>query len=405
MSDDTAVTRRFCPSCGTRCHLDWHYCAACGGELPEVVMRDSRAPSHAAPGPSVRERFAALVEQRQRAGDVTTDSEDARAEPAGRIGPARPPVAPEPLADRKPMHAAPEVEVAAHAGAEPAEESSLERQVGEPEGWTAPIVGEPLADSDRERVEHSAGRSGRQRAFGRSRPAPMMVDAEIAEPRRQGTVTGYVQLVTLVAASLAVAVVGGLVSLNGRLTDFTRTGDADRVQDAEALVENVFQPMFFAASAFVLLGLSWWTLRRRREFHALTLEESRFSDLTAVVSWLIPVVNLVIPVLVLDELWRAGRARSNGRRIAEEAPNPWLWAWSGLVGLGVLIAAFAASLSPESIERTIDANTWSAIGYAVIGLGLLALVLTTSAVATTVRFPLRARPEEPERTVELLSVD
>jgi hypothetical protein len=90
-----------------------------------------------------------------------------------------------------------------------------------------------------------------------------------------------------------------------------------------------------AVGVAVLLLTVGWTNRAYRNLPALAVSGLRFSPDVVAASWLVPGVNLIIPKLVLDELWRGSGP--------DEAPGTVAWRRRSVpfishLGWGVLMA-------------------------------------------------------------------
>ena len=96
-----------------------------------------------------------------------------------------------------------------------------------------------------------------------------------------------------------------------------------------------------AAGLVVLLVTVAWTNRAYRNLPALAVAGLRFSPEVVPASWLVPGVNLIVPKLVLDELWRgSGPDEIPGTTAWRRRPVPFL----SHLGWGVLMAGATGAI-------------------------------------------------------------
>lgn len=139
-------------------------------------------------------------------------------------------------------------------------------------------------------------------------------------------------LFVVVAAARRIAVLDDLRS--GRF----EPGILDRLDDADGLVSA--SSIVFALVALALLVLVIvWTWRVARNVATLGRDQPRLEPGWAIAGWLIPVGNLVLPVLLLQDAWRGTDATTprgdlRWRIGARSALVGWWWAM--LVGAFVL---------------------------------------------------------------------
>lgn len=103
-----------------------------------------------------------------------------------------------------------------------------------------------------------------------------------------------------------------------------------------------------ATLALTGVAFVWWAVRAYRNLPALAVEERRYWTIWLVVGWVIPGANLLVPKLVVNDLWRAsspqaGLVGGDGwqRRPVASIVNRWWWSWlltPGTVVLGVVAA-------------------------------------------------------------------
>ncbi|MEZ5141187.1 MAG: DUF4328 domain-containing protein [Acidimicrobiales bacterium] len=125
------------------------------------------------------------------------------------------------------------------------------------------------------------------------------------------------------------------------------------------------------AGVVVVLITIAWTNRAYRNLPALSVVGLRFSPEVVAASWLVPGVNLIIPKLVLDELWRgSGPNESPGTTAWRRRAVPFV----SHLGWGVLMAGATGAILA-------DLGLAADPGTDVAGLRLVLLLGASSAVA------------------------
>ena len=340
----------FCVECGARCDDLWSNCATCGHQ----VTPDEVAPTPVTTEPStaadatidVIDELLTSPDSYQTEADLPPVSTPI--EPPTPSRPAEPPIsaaAPEPAA------AAPVQQPVVEAAAEP---------VVPIDEVLEPTSHEPPSRPRRQRVEFA--------------PRGDMIGAAT-------------QVLSLAAAFLGAMCVLGLFRLNRELDNLGRSladgeqGNVAAVDDAEQMLERVFQPMFLVAALLSLVVLAIWT--RRRHAHALAygVVEPSLSSAWVGASFFVPLVNIVVPKRGVEETWRASSPGAASDPHWDERPTSlWIPTWRLLALIGIALIALGATLDATSIEKSIDANTWSAIGYAVVTLSFLAAIVVVSSI-------------------------
>jgi len=132
----------------------------------------------------------------------------------------------------------------------------------------------------------------------------------------QGLTTALVVFLALAAA----AAVFGVVAFAARISALSEIIDhglsIDRVRsanDADDLV-GAAAAIMLLLSFVILVLIIIWTFRAAKNNEALGRVYPRLKPGWAIAGWLIPLANLVIPVLILQDLWRgseAGTARGD----------------------------------------------------------------------------------------------
>jgi hypothetical protein len=128
----------------------------------------------------------------------------------------------------------------------------------------------------------------------------------------RGLTTALTVLLYLAAAGAVFSVVA-YVSRIGALSDIidgTLNGDRiQRAHDADDLVSAAVTITVLLALAILVL-IVIWTYRAAKNNDALGRIYPRFKPAWAIAGWLVPLVNLVIPVLILQDLWRGSDTAS-----------------------------------------------------------------------------------------------
>jgi hypothetical protein len=175
-----------------------------------------------------------------------------------------------------------------------------------------------------------------------------------------------ITLTALLAGAVAVALVraAALAARLHALDDVGSSAFAARARDADAFVATTDLLVALLALALVPCFIVWcWRAAKNQQ--ALGRTPERLSSGWAVGGWFVPVANLVIPVLVVQDLWRGSDeriARGDPRwRIADRS---WLvgW-WWGLFVVALLIgtgrAADQRRFDPGPVR---DANLLALLG-------------------------------------------
>lgn len=190
-------------------------------------------------------------------------------------------------------------------------------------------------------------------------------------PRWRSTRGLETALTLLLVLSAAAALVRG-VALAGRLVVLDDPYAREyfrRASDADAFV-RVLDVVVALTVLAVIPCFIVWCYRAAKNQEALARRPERLGAGWAVGGWFIPLANLVIPVLVLQDLWRGSDAhieRGDPRwRIAERS---WLigWWW------GLLLAALVTFAGTPIDDRELDlADARGANLLAIVGMLCLA---------------------------------
>ena len=133
--------------------------------------------------------------------------------------------------------------------------------------------------------------------------------------------------VMLVSSALLAIALANRISVihDVRGGDFTNI--LQRAQDADDYV-SAASSLFVLVQVVIVVLFIVWMFRAAKNNEALGRRNPRFGPGWAIGSWFIPIANLVIPVLIVQDLWRGGDAsRPRGDAHWRTAPGSWLVGW------------------------------------------------------------------------------
>jgi hypothetical protein len=111
-------------------------------------------------------------------------------------------------------------------------------------------------------------------------------------------------------------------------------GIVKRANDADDLVKASIAISVLLVLILAVLVIIW-TFRAMKNNEALGRTDARFKPGWGIAGWLIPLANLVIPVLILQDLWRGSDARaprSNDMSWRSNKGSPLVgWYWAAFV--------------------------------------------------------------------------
>jgi ABC-type Fe3+ transport system permease subunit len=227
-------------------------------------------------------------------------------------------------------------------------------------------------------------------------PAPMPPPAAVFEPPRWRSLSGPASALTVLFTLDAVAGVFAIVAVAIRLGvirdlesgNFTadivkRANDSDDLVSAAAVI--LFVLGLVTAVVFIV-----WMWRAAKNNEALGRVNPRFGPGWSIGGWFIPIANLVIPILILQDLWRGSdptvvRGDPGWRTGRRSALMGWWWGFWVLATLRVFIDNGSAD-SRRSLPSIKRSNQ----------LAVLALVAHVVAAVLAIRLVRRltARQEE-----------
>jgi hypothetical protein len=142
------------------------------------------------------------------------------------------------------------------------------------------------------------------------------------------------------------------------ISDDLGFSDLERLAELDDRV-GTLNDVFIALAAITLIAFMTWMWRAAKNNQALGRPQPRFGPGWSIGGWLIPLANLVIPVLIVQDLWRGSDAsvpRDDARwRIGPRSALVGWW-WGVLLFGRVLIAAGNATFNEggDSLQRGID---------------------------------------------------
>jgi Domain of unknown function (DUF4328) len=217
------------------------------------------------------------------------------------------------------------------------------------------------------------------------------------------TITLTVLFAVMVAASLLLAVaLGNRIALvrdlkAGHFGDvLTRAQDADDFVSASASIFGLVQ------LAIIVLFIIWM-FRAAKNNEALGRQGPRFSPGWSIGSWFIPFANFVIPVLIMQDLWRGSVRQTRRGAVA------WRSA-SGSALVGFWWAAFLASIvrfsysgsglhDSGSLDDIETSNTVALVGVVFSAIAAILALLVVRSLARRQLECLRAQRSEYESGV------
>ena len=198
----------------------------------------------------------------------------------------------------------------------------------------------------------------------------------------------YVKIGTCV---LAIGADARRIVVAERLQDGRLLVDALLAADRLVLLASLLELAAFAAAAVLFLR---WQVVAHRNLPALGEPEPRVGVGAGVAAWFVPVVNLLRPLQVVGDLWRAGERGTSVPAIF----RVWWIAW--LVALAAVVAAWtllgdAADVAERQRIDALRAGA-TALSAAAAGLALAVVSRTTrrqEARALALDAPRAAPPE------------
>lgn len=194
-----------------------------------------------------------------------------------------------------------------------------------------------------------------------------------------GTLQGFYWALGGLAALSSLLAIGTLVAFNSWWDTPVGSREEARALDDWVQVEDAFEGvagvMFLAGLVALILMMIWMNISHKVTQQLWPGQRSWTSGWT-VGAWFIPVANLVIPKLVMNEIERIATApRSHGavgeqwRSVATSATG-WLW-WLGMI-IGSIVNAVGSGLGSEldsSAGEVRAGYVFNALGLSLVAAG------------------------------------
>jgi hypothetical protein len=187
-----------------------------------------------------------------------------------------------------------------------------------------------------------------------------------------------------------------------QLADLPFLRDGFPISDLEIAINHArMSGIGRTIAALVAAGAVLWLIWQY-QVHAnvRTLERAaRFTPVAGILSWVVPVANLVLPLLAIRDAWRAAdpdvEPVGPGERPPRRWTSGWVWAWwlTFVTAAGLAVTGFAqAPRSNASPEQLIARDHWL-IPACLVGIAaaVLAIVVVHSMVGRLQRKENQAR--------------
>jgi len=216
--------------------------------------------------------------------------------------------------------------------------------------------------------------------------------------RLDGLKTSLVVLFICTALA-ALATVGALANRvqvidDLRKASFLTAELARRAHNADDAVGGAAAALVISVLATGVVFIIWmW--RASKNAQVLSRTSPRFGPGWSIGGWFIPFANLVIPVLIVQDLWRAsGPTTSPGSGWRRESGSGLVGSWWGFLVAGSLVSR-ATSASGNSLDDLRSQNQAALSGY--VFLTVAAVLAAVMVVKLTQRFNDRALQEQSGR--------
>lgn len=188
-------------------------------------------------------------------------------------------------------------------------------------------------------------------------------------PGLLGTLRGFLYATAATALGGAIAT-AGLVSAY----DEFRTGSASavaRLADAEEVSDSLLS--LFAVAAFVALVLAiiWW-YQAMQAIGRVAVAGRSWTPGWAIGGWFIPIANLIIPKLVLDEIDRVSAAAEEGSTEWKQRRTlPLAHIWWVVFVIGGVVLAIGTTITADQLDRLIPDPARYRVGLWLTAAGLV----------------------------------
>ncbi|NNF69286.1 MAG: DUF4328 domain-containing protein [Acidimicrobiia bacterium] len=196
-----------------------------------------------------------------------------------------------------------------------------------------------------------------------------------------GPVGQWAQLALLAFGLVAVATIGGLLLLNIRLDAFREgTGTLEAAERIRDILNLWLRPLAVGFGALALGLVIAWAYRAHENLGAFGISQRRVPGWASLVSWFVPVVNLVTPRRVINDAWRGSHPDATERNWTSYRRNRWVDVWwvAAVAAIGAAVLSFLEG--NDTTAASMDGNTWLALGYGLLVLMVLAAVRTIETV-------------------------
>ncbi|MGZ4678486.1 MAG: DUF4328 domain-containing protein, partial [Acidimicrobiia bacterium] len=167
-----------------------------------------------------------------------------------------------------------------------------------------------------------------------------------------------------------------------------------RAEDADDLV-NGASSIFVLTQVAIAVLFVIWMFRAAKNNEALERRGARFGPGWSIGSWFIPFANLVIPVLIVQDLWRGSspdhaRGDPGWRRASASALVGWWWAaWIlSVVRFAYSGSGLDGSASLDDIETS---NTVALVGVCLLAVAAVLALCVVRALSRRQLDTLRAQ--------------
>jgi TRAP-type C4-dicarboxylate transport system permease large subunit len=174
-----------------------------------------------------------------------------------------------------------------------------------------------------------------------------------------------------------------------------------RAEDADDFVSGSSAIFVLTQFAIVVLFIIWM-FRAAKNNEALGRTSPRFSPGWSIGAWFIPLANFVIPVLIMQDLWRgsdpATRRGVTSWRAAPASALVGCW-WAALLASLVRFSYSGSGLHDSSLDDIETTNTVALVGVVATAIAAILAVLVVRAVSRRQLECLREQRSEYEAGV------
>jgi uncharacterized protein DUF4328 len=173
-----------------------------------------------------------------------------------------------------------------------------------------------------------------------------------------------------------------------------------RAQDADDYV-NAASTVFVLTQVVIAVLFIVWMFRAAKNHEALGRANTRFGPGWAIGGWFIPIANLVMPILIMQDLWRGSdvtrpRADPNWRATR----GSWLigWWWAAWVASLVRFAYTGSGLhDSRSLDDIQTSNTVALVGVVALAVAAVLALFVVRTLSARQLDTLRAQRAQYER--------